>query len=118
MKRILAVIFIAFLFLSGCSTEQYGAGVNRETPEVKVKDVILTPSLQGKIVNLKGIITTQCASDGCWFFLNDGTGQILINLKPSGITIPPKTGKKAKVTGVAVNEEGNYMIIAHGVEIS
>jgi uncharacterized protein YdeI (BOF family) len=118
MKRILATIFIAFLFLSGCSTEQYGAGINKSAPAVKVKDVILNPSLQRQTVNLEGIIITQCQGDGCWFFLNDGTGRIFIDLKPSGIKIPPKTGKKAKVTGVVVNEGGNYMVIGHGVEIN
>lgn len=123
MKRAATVLITAFLlsttvlFVTGCAAEKYGAGINKSAPLVKVKDVMLNPSLQGQTVNLEGIIITQCQSDGCWFFLHDGTGQIFINLKPMDITIPPKTGKKAKVTGVVVNDKGNYLIIAHGVEI-
>jgi uncharacterized protein YdeI (BOF family) len=124
MKRVGTFLITAFLLVTtvllvtGCAAEKYGADINKSAPLVKVKDVILNPSLQGQTVNLEGIITTQCQGDGCWFFLNDGTGQIFINLKPAGITIPPKTGKKAKVTGVVVNDSGNYLIIAHGVEIN
>lgn len=124
MKKAATLLITIFLLVTtvllvtGCAAEKYGADINKSAPLVKVKDVILNPSLQGQTINLEGIITTQCQGDGCWFFLNDGTGQIFINLKPSGITIPPRTGKKAKVTGVAVNEGGNYMIIAHAVEIN
>jgi hypothetical protein len=127
MKRILATIFIAFLFISGCSTEQYGAGINKSAPAVKVKDVFFNPSLQGQIVNLKGIIITQCQSaDGCWIFLHDGTGRIFITTKPGGpndlappsFTLPPRTNRKAKVTGtIHFTPEGVYMT-AQGIEIS
>lgn len=112
------LLITTVLLITGCAAEKYGADINKNAPLVKVKDVILNPSLKGQTVNLEGIITTQCQGDGCWFFLNDGTGQIFINLKPAGIKIPPKTGKRAKVTGIVVNEGGNYMITAHGVEIN
>jgi uncharacterized protein YdeI (BOF family) len=119
MKVFIAVALVSILFLtSGCSTEQFGAGVNKEIQKVKVKDVMLNPSLNGKTVNIDGIIVTQCQSNGCWFFLNDGTGQILIDLAPKGFSIPPKTGKKALVTGTIIQEQGSFKIIAHGVEIS
>jgi hypothetical protein len=127
MKRILATIFTAFLFLSGCSAEKYGADIKKDAPTVKVRDIMLNPSNNGKLVNLEGIIITQCQSaDGCWIFLQDGTGRIFITTKPGGpndpapppFTLPPRTGKKAKVTGtIHYTPEGVYMI-AQGVEIS
>ncbi len=117
MKKI-AVLLVILFAVSACSAEQYGAGVNREIQNVKVKDVMLDASLNGKTVNLEGIITTQCQSNGCWFFLNDGSGQILVDLAPKGFAIPPKTGKKAKVTGTVVQEQGSFRIIAYGVEIN
>jgi len=118
MKMFSAIFLILMLiFSAGCSADQYGAGANKEIQKVNVKDVILNPSLNGKTVNIEGIIVTQCQSNGCWFFLNDGTGQILIDMAPKGFSIPPKIGKKALVTGTIVQEQGSFKIIAHGVEI-
>lgn len=119
MKVLIAIVLVSILSLTiSCSTEKFGAGVNKEIQKVKVKDVILDPSLNGKTVNIEGIIVTQCQSSGCWFFLNDGTGQILIDLAPKGFSIPPKIGKKVQVTGTIVQEQGSFKVIAHGVEIS
>jgi uncharacterized protein YdeI (BOF family) len=117
MKKATLLILISLLLITGCSVEQYGAGVSKEAPAVKVKDVVLNPSLQGKVVNLEGIITTQCGSNGCWFFLHDGSGQIFIDLSTKGFSIPPKQGKKAKVTGVVSEGQSGMQIIAYGVEI-
>ncbi len=121
MKRLyisLLVLLILAFTVGGCSAEKYGSGVDKTRPLVKVKDVFLDNSLNGKIVNLEGVISTQCQSSGCWFFLSDGTGRIFINLAPKGFTLPPKTGKKAKVTGEVVGDQHNVQIIAHGVEIN
>lgn len=120
MKRLHIVILIFFMFAvtsTGCSAEKYGSGVDKTLPTVKVKDIFLDSSLQGKVVNLEGVIATQCQSSGCWFFLSDGTGRIFINLAPKGFALPPKTGKKAKVTGEVFRDQHNVQIIAHGVEI-
>jgi len=112
-----AAAIIALLFLAGCAAEKYGGQIRSDLPTIKVKDVILNPSLQGTAVNLEGNITTQCSSNGCWFFLDDGTGQLYINLAPKGFSIPPRTGKTAKLTGVVQPVEGGFQIIALGVEI-
>lgn len=119
-KRLLLIIIlgITLLVISGCKTEKYGADISKTAPKVKVKDIMLKQTFLGQTVNLEGIIITQCQSNGCWFFLHDGTGQIFINLQPAGITIPPKTGKKATVTGDVAFENGNFIIVARGLEIS
>lgn len=108
---------ILFLILIGCSKENYGGSIDTSAPTVQVKEVFLDHSLVGKKVNLKGVIVTQCQSSGCWFFLNDGTGQVFINLAPKNFTLPPKTGKKAKVTGIVSEVQKNRFIIAEAVEI-
>ncbi len=118
MKSLTSItLILVLIFATACSVERYGAEVNKEIQKISVKDVILNSSLNGKTVNIEGIIVTQCQSNGCWFFLNDGTGQILIDLAPKGFSIPPKIGKKALVTGTIVQEQGNFKIVAHGVEI-
>ncbi|MCX7990614.1 MAG: DNA-binding protein [Proteobacteria bacterium] len=115
MKKYL--IIMLSLILLACASEKYGAGVDKNVQKVSVKDVVLNPAFQGKTVNLEGKITTQCASNGCWFFLNDGSGQIFIDLATNGFAIPPKQGKKAKVTGVVSFGQAGVYIIAIGVEI-
>lgn len=118
LKGLLSImLFISVLSMAGCSAEKHGGEINRELQTIKVKDVMLNPSLQGQTVNLEGIITSQCMSNGCWFFLNDGTGQIYINLAPKAFAIPPRTGKMAKVTGVVQQGQDGFQVVATGVEI-
>lgn len=74
-------------------------------------------SLKNKEVNIQGSILIECSS-GCWFFLKDGTGHILIDLAPNNFTIPMKVGKKARVSGTLTGESGEPKIIAKSVEIS
>ncbi|KAF0180229.1 MAG: nucleic acid binding OB-fold tRNA/helicase-type [Nitrospirae bacterium] len=118
MKRIFILFCIATLLTAACSSgELYGQGVPKDIPKVQVKDVLLKPSLQGQIVALEGIVVTQCASNGCWFFLNDSTGQLFIDLAPKGFAIPPRTKKIARVFGMVQQKEGSAQLVAYGVEI-
>lgn len=109
-------VFIAGSLL-GCASEKYGAGVDRSVPEVKVKDVFLDSRAVGKKVTLQGTISSQCASNGCWFVLHDDTGQIFINLGPNNMTMPPRMNKKARVTGIVYPVQGELQIVAQGVEV-
>ncbi|MBI5140891.1 MAG: OB-fold nucleic acid binding domain-containing protein [Nitrospirae bacterium] len=113
-----AVIVLAVFMLAGCSGEKFGAGHDSKAPVVKVKDVMLYPEKRGIPVTLEGTISTQCMSNGCWFFLQDETGQIFINLAPNGMAIPPRTGKRAKVSGIAgAAQQPGWQIVATGVTI-
>lgn len=120
MKRLKVLFLILFIFIfstAGCSAERYGSVIDKKFPVVKVKDVFLDSSLHGKMVIIEGVISTQCQSSGCWFFLSDGTARVFVNLAPKGFTLPPKTGKKVKVMGEVMRDQNNVQIIAHGIEI-
>lgn len=117
MKKITALLFI-LLAVSACSAEQYGAGADKALPAIKIRDVILDPAYNGKTVTIEGKISAQCRSSGCWFFLNDGSGQILVDLSPKGFTLPPRMGKTARVTGTAIHEQGHFRIVALGVDVN
>lgn len=117
-KNLLLVFFTILILVAGCSAEQYGAGVNKSVPSVKIKDVILNPSYVNQVVNLEGIIVSQCLSNGCWLFLNDGTGQIFVDMAPHGFSLPSRPGKKAKVTGLVVQGQNGLQITAHGIEVN
>lgn len=117
MKKIILVMIAALVF-AGCAAEKYGSGVDGTARKVKVKDIMLYPELQGKRVTLEGKIVTQCMSNGCWFFLEDGTGQVFVNLAPSNFSLPAKTGRPARVTGIVWTVKDGYQVIAEGVEVS
>jgi RecJ-like exonuclease len=117
MIKIFFLLIAVLIVLTGCSGEQYGAGISKDAPTVTVKDVLLTPSLLGQTVTIEGTIISQCTSRGCWFFIQDKTGQIFINLEPKGFSIPPRIGKAAKVTGVVSGSPNGVQIVADSVEI-
>jgi len=113
---IIMSVMIAFALL-GCTAEKYGAGADKKTREIKVKDIFLDNSIIGKKITLQGTVASQCGSNGCWFVLQDDTGQIFVNLAPANMTLPPRMNKKAKVTGIVYPVQGELQVIAHGVEI-
>ncbi|MEW5746148.1 MAG: OB-fold nucleic acid binding domain-containing protein [Nitrospirota bacterium] len=117
MGKGMAALVLVMLLATGCSAEKYGLGVDSSSPTVMVKDIILKPELQGRQVTLEGKIISQCQSNGCWFFLQDATGQVFINLAPNNFALPSRMGKKARVTGVVVAGPEGYQIVARGVEV-
>jgi hypothetical protein len=120
VKKIVAVAFLGFgLVLGGCARgEKYGV-LDAKAPAVQVKDVLLSDAYGGKDVRMSGTIAMQCASTGCWFFLDDGTGRMLVDLKGLGLGLPQRGGRKALVSGtVTVDQYGQAVLTATGLEVS
>lgn len=117
MKR--ALLLLSLLLVTvGCSGEKFGTGTDKTAPVVTVKDVYLNQSLRSRPVTLEGTIIGQCGSpDKCWFFMQDDTGRIFINLKPSGLSLPAAIGKKVRVTGTIQGAKEGYQIVATGGEV-
>ncbi|MEK6201773.1 MAG: hypothetical protein N2A40_05065 [Desulfobulbaceae bacterium] len=123
MKNFFLLLLI-LLLTTACSGEggdagnTYGSGIDPQAPIIKVKDAYLDKSLQGKVVSLEGTILSQCGSpDKCWYFMEDETGRMFVNLKPANFTLPAAIGKKAKVTGTIQQAKDGYQIIAQGAEV-
>lgn len=110
-------LLVLTMALLGCSADKYGTGVDKSISVLKVKDIFLDNSIVGKKVTLTGSISSQCGSNGCWFVLQDDTGQVFINLSPNNMTIPPRMNKQAKVTGIVYPVQGELQVIAEGVEV-
>ncbi|PLY03475.1 MAG: DNA-binding protein [Desulfuromonas sp.] len=118
MKNLLLITFLFFpLALAGCSGEKYGSGVDPGAPKVQVRDVFLKQALMGKKVTLEGKIVSQCQSNGCWFYLQDETGQIYIDLAKSQLTLPSRPGRQVVASGTVARSKQNYALIATGVEV-
>lgn len=116
-KTRLAGIALALLFLFGCTGEQYGAGVDSQAPRVQVKDLFLQQELIGKQVTLEGKIVSQCQSNGCWFFLQDDTGQVYIDLSRSQFALPAMPGRQVVASGTVARSQQNTLLVASGVEV-
>lgn len=118
---VLLIIILIILGISGCSgnsgnsSERYGVNIS-EKEVVSVKDIYSNPNeYLNQTVRLEGEIVRECSS-GCWFFLEDKTGTIYVDINPSGLSIPPKVGKKVVVEGVPENRNGRITINGKGVE--
>jgi len=97
------------------NSEKYGVDIT-EKKVTNVKDILANPDEYLKrTVRLEGKISRECPS-GCWFYLEDNTGTIYVDINPSGLSIPPKVGKKVTIEGVPTNRNGRISIIGKGVE--
>lgn len=119
------VIFVIVVSMVGCSgnssgnssnnSERYGVDIT-EKGVTSVKDILVNPDKYlDQTVRLEGKIVRECPT-GCWFFLEDETGTIYVDINPSGLSIPPKVGKKVVVEGVPTNRNNGISIIGKGVE--
>lgn len=110
------VILMAVVLLPGCARkDQYGSAIDPASTLQKVSDILSKPeSYLGKQVVLKGRIDLECGS-GCWFYLDDGTGRIYVDLKSGGFAIPQRVGKTVTVIAKIAKEEDMLMANATGV---
>jgi len=113
----MALACLLLLMAAGCASEHYGAGIDSSAPAIKVKDIIIDPAVVGRGVTVAGTISSQCGSNGCWFVLNDETGQVFVNLAPANLSLPPRMGRKVRVSGTVYPVEGVNQLYASGVEI-
>jgi len=122
---ILVILLVVIFIIAGCSgisssssssnSEKYGVDIT-EKEVVNTKDILSSPDKYlGQTLRLEGTIVRECPS-GCWFFLKDETGTIYVDINPSGLSIPPKVGKKVAVEGVPENKNGRISINGKGVE--
>jgi uncharacterized protein YdeI (BOF family) len=118
MKHLLLIGTLIFtLILAGCGNEKYGAGLDASAQMVQVKDVFLQQNLLGQKVTLEGKIVSQCQSNGCWFFLQDETGQLYIDMATNKFSLPSMPNKQVAASGTVARSQNNLVLIATGVEV-
>lgn len=119
------MILIIIVSIAGCSNninvdsnnnrEKYGVDIT-EKEVTSVKDILTNPDKYlDQTVRLEGKIVRECPT-GCWFFLEDQTGKIYVDINPSGLSIPQKVGKKVVVEGVPTKINNVVSVIGKGVE--
>ncbi len=117
----LDVLLAAFLIsnLVGCGIVPVPTPTPAATPTpmpVTVRQLIDgSATYAGHRVSMTGTVSLECA-EGCWFFLDDGTGKIYIDLATAGLHIPQKVGSRVTLRGDIVGFDGNLHIAAEQVD--
>ncbi len=110
---VLATLLLSAALLAGCTAQP--SAVPSATPGVTNGAIIQDPaSFEGKELVLSGKIATECGS-GCWFLLDDGTGQIYVDLAENNFAIPQLQGSTATVKGIIRVENGDPKLFATNV---
>jgi uncharacterized protein YdeI (BOF family) len=113
---IVTALFVLSLLSCGPAPTPTGPATPGDVVPVTVRQLIdHTEEYAGHPVSLTGTIVVEC-SQGCWFFLNDGTGLIYVDLKPAGLTIPQKVGARVTIRGKVKGSGGNLQILGEAVE--
>jgi len=115
MQRVL--IIACLLMLAACWTawSLHAASSSRELghpPRTAAPTTIAAlrrrpAALVGKTISLTGRMTERCPTAGCWFYLNDGTGDLRVdagagNFSVSGLPV----GARLTVYGKIIQEPG------------
>ncbi|MBR9981364.1 MAG: DNA-binding protein [Desulfatitalea sp.] len=104
-----------FLSVYACGEKSYGSGLDPKAELKTVAEIFTQADLQGRKVTVEGRIHAQCPTNGCWFVLQDDTGQIYVDLSRNGFELPPMQGRAIAATGVVSTFRGTKMMVAEGV---
>lgn len=70
-------------------------------------------AFSGKMVAVTGQLTQKCPTAGCWFYLNDGTGDLRVDARPGSFSVSSlPVGARVTVYGKLVRESGADLQIA------
>lgn len=120
MKKIVFVSVIALLavgvFFLRTPEEHFGE-VFRGFKMVPLRDAIAPDAqLQEQNIRRSGVITRQCPSSGCWFFIkDDSNNQIKVELGHLGMKFPMRSGHIVEVEGRLLQKSDGWQLIGNGV---
>jgi hypothetical protein len=110
---VLAGVLLSAILLAGCTSSS--APDQALSPGVTNGAIIKDPAAyDGRDLILKGKIAIECSS-GCWFLLDDGTGQLYVDLAKNNFAIPQLQGSTVVVKGVIRVENGDPKLYATNV---
>ena len=111
---------LAAIWTTGCGGQNakvYGKEIPADVELTSMSDVVEdAAAFDGKPVLLEGHITSECPS-GCWFWLQDESGQLYVTSHASNFSIPQHVQKKARVYGRVFLEQGRPQVMALGVQL-
>src|SRR5438552_772951 len=121
MRRVLVIACLLMLAACWAAWSLKAASESRELghpPQTAVATTIVAVrrdpgAFAGKMISLTGRMTERCPTAGCWFYLNDGTGDLRVdaqegNFSVSGLPI----GARLTVFGKVIQEPGEDLQLA------
>lgn len=99
----LAACWTAWSLRAASSSRELGHPPQSAAPTT-IAAVRRSPAaLAGKVISLTGRMTERCPTAGCWFYLNDGTGDLRVdagagNFSVSGLPVGARLTVYGKVT--------------------
>jgi hypothetical protein len=119
---VVAVIVIGTWYvLSGDGNRKNNRfGERTGTTVVSIADLQKSPDKYlNQVVTIDGKITRECPKSGCWWYVQDRTGEMRVDSKGGGFALPLKReGHRVRTTGIAVKTEGGELqIAASGAEL-
>jgi hypothetical protein len=85
--------------------------------EVSVHDVVTRPEdFRGKVIVVRGSVTEQCKTMGCYFFFAAGEKKLRVELKDIAMDAPWRQGRPARVEGQIVPYGDSYELYASAVQ--
>ncbi len=118
-QTITLVLLLTVVALCACGSRKVTMGkAVPASPEITVAGAITSAPTQfeGKTVVVRGKISRECPA-GCWFWIQDQTGELYVDIKPSNLAIPQRVGKPITVVGTVVLESGRPQLIGTGLEL-
>jgi hypothetical protein len=115
MRRVVLIICLLLLAAGWTTWSLRAASSSRvlghpplTAPRISIAALRQNPgAFAGKTVRLLGRITERCPSAGCWFYLNDGTGDIRVDAGAGGFSVLGlPIGARLIVFGTVVQEPG------------
>lgn len=115
---VFSVLIFSSLIATGCSSKKEDAQFGEISSNLQVTsigDILSRPQeYRDKDVAIEGKIVQECPT-GCWFNLQDASGIIYVDIKPSGFAIPQYTGKEVRVEGKVALRGPQVMVVGKGV---
>ena len=87
-------------------------------PRIAVGELIAAPKARmGKVWAIEGIISKQCTTMGCFFFIQDAKGELRVDLEEIAMNAPKnRNGRPARAEGQIVPYGDGYELMATAVE--
>jgi hypothetical protein len=115
MQRVVVLICLLVLAVGWATWTMRAASASHELghlPHTSVQATIAAlrhdpRAFSGKTVALTGRMTDRCPTAGCWFYLNDGTGDLRVDAREGGFSVLGlPIGARLTVFGTLVQESG------------
>lgn len=122
MKKVLigllaltVVVAVVLYIARGSKGKLYGDAIPEALKPTSIAEILNNKEEYSTIDSvIEGKITSICPIGG-WFYLQDPSGQILVNNHPTYIFIPPKAGVQTKVMGRLVVTPQGPQFVGTGV---